>query len=1169
MHPSRKFGLCALIVLVTIVLSRLASGQSEAGAISGSVKDASGAVVAGATVNAKSIANGTERTASTGVLGQYTIPALTPGTYAVTITSQTFKTYRTTVEVSVGGIATVDAQLTIGSSSVVVEVVGESATQVNTETQELSQLIDTQQLAQLPSLTRNPYDFVALSGNVSSGDNTTTNSNSSQNIASRGVGYAINGQRESGTEILLDGIENVSIFGAIVGEQIPVDSVQEYSVISNNFSAEYGRASGGVVNLTTKSGSNNLHGSAWEFNRLSAYTANTYNNVANDLPKGVYTRNQFGFDIGGPFFRNKLFFFGSTEWTRVRSAAIETELIPTTAFLGYTAPNVQSYFDAFGSTPYLSQTSTTFTASALGITLPPSVPAATPILQRVSFAADADAGGDFPQNTYRILGRLDYNLSDKTQMFFRFGQENQLLFSGTYYYSAYPQYDVGTANNNDTGLFSVTHSFTSNLLSNSKISFSRFAAPNTYNPALQNIPGLMFEGASVNGLSIQFPGLENYMSPGEGGLPYGGPQNTFQLEQDVAWTRGKHSLRFGGQFTYIQLNNAYGAYAQAVEVLPTGPQAALTAMTTGVLDYYEAAIDPQGKLPCATNADGSEIPTSSCEVTPPVTSPSFSRSYRYKDWAVYAQDSFRATPRLTLNYGLRYEHYGVQHNDNQALDSNLYYGPGTNIYQQIATGTVQLATPSPVGQLWAPRWGTAAPRVGFAYDLSGKGDTSLRGGFGISYERNFGNVTFNTIQNVPNYGVLQAYNVPVTNSNLGPLAVAGPAVPLPPVELRNVNQNINVAQTQFWSLALEHRVARNTIVAAEYSGAHGVHLYDVIVGNPIAGGQEYLGQPFYTGTDPLTGGACPLPDPATGGLACYTRPNDAYAGVNVRGSNGESSYNALNLKFQTQNFHDTGLSMVANFTWSHSLDDLSSTFNDGTQGASYGIGNLGYTDPLNPKLDWGDSDYNVGNRLVVAPIWETPWFRSGKGMATQALGGWSASGIFTARTGVPFAAYDYTFNVNGYAGVPRIVPSTPIASYRATSGPAVGPNQFLVNTIPGANDLAPFNPTLGIDDFGPFPSNMIGRNSFTGPGGWNLDAAVAKKFKVTERFGLEFRAEGFNVFNHHDLFVNGYALDVLNTPGTIGAPLPVIALKGGLNNIATGGNHDERRFGQFSLRLSF
>jgi len=1169
MRPSKKFGLCALIVLVAVILPRLASGQSEAGTISGSVKDASGAVVARAKVNAKSIANGTERTASTGALGQYTIPALTPGTYEVTITSQTFKTYRTTVEVSVGGIATVDAQLTIGSSSVVVEVVGESATQVNTETQELSQLIDTQQLAQLPSLTRNPYDFVALSGNVSSGDNTTTNSNSSQNIASRGVGYAINGQRESGTEILLDGIENVSIFGAIVGEQIPVDSVQEYSVISNNFSAEYGRASGGVVNLTTKSGSNNLHGSAWEFNRLSAYTANTYNNVANDLPKGVYTRNQFGFDVGGPFFKNKLFFFGSTEWTRVRSAAIETELIPTTAFLGYTAPNVQSYFSAFGSTPYQNQTSTTFTASALGITLPPSVPAGTPILQQVSFPANADAGGDFPQNTYRILGRLDYNLSDKTQMFFRFGQENQLLFSGTYYYSAYPQYDVGTANNNDTGLFSVTHSFTSNLLSNSKISFSRFAAPNTYNPALQNIPGLMFEGASVNGLSIQFPGLENYMSPGEGGLPYGGPQNTFQLEQDVAWTRGKHSLRFGGQFTYIQLNNAYGAYAQAVEVLPTGPQAALTAMTTGILDYYEAAVDPQGKLPCATNADGTEIPTSSCEVTPPVTSPSFSRSYRYKDWAIYAQDGFRATPRLTLNYGLRYEHYGVQHNDNQALDSNLYYGPGTNIYQQIATGTVQLATQSPIGQLWAPRWGTAAPRVGFAYDLFGKGDTSLRGGFGISYERNFGNVTFNTIQNVPNYGVLQAYNVPVTNSNLGPLAVAGPPVPLPPVELRNVNQNINVAQTQFWSLALEHKVTRNTVVAAEYSGAHGVHLYDIIVGNPIAGGQEYLGQPFYTGTDPLTGGTCPLPDPATGGLACYTRPNDAYAGVNVRGSNGESSYNALNLKFQTQNLHDTGLSMVANFTWSHSLDDLSSTFNDGTQGASYGIGNLGYTDPLNPKLDWGNSDYNVGNRLVVAPIWETPWFSSGKGMATQALGGWSASGIFTARTGVPFAAYDYTYNVNGYAGVPRIVPSTPITSYKATSGPAVGPNQFLVNTIPGANDLAPFNPTLGIDDFGPFPSNMIGRNSFTGPGGWNLDAAVAKKFKVTERFGLEFRAEGFNVFNHHDLFVNGYALDVLNTPGTIGSPLPVIALKGGLNNIATGGNHDERRFGQFSLRLSF
>jgi hypothetical protein len=1176
---------CFSITLGLLLTVNLAFGQAEAGSISGTIKDATGAVITGATVKAKSVATGSERSTKTGTLGQFSIPSLTPGNYQVTISADKFQTNRTTTVVTVGGITTVDAQLIIGSSSVVVDVVGETGTQVNTETQELSQLINTQQVASLPSLTRNIYDFVALSGNVSNGDSTSNSSGSTitlsgQNINNQGVGYSINGQREVGTEILLDGVENAQIFTGSVGEQVPVDAVQEYSIVTSNFAAEYGRASGGVVNVTTKSGSNSFHGSAWEFNRLSAYTANTYDNVALDLPKGVYTRNMFGFNVGGPLIKNKLFFSETTEWTRVRSAAIETELIPTTAFLGYTAPNVQSYFGAFGATPYQSQTGTTYNQAALGVSLP-GVPAATPILQQVSFAANADAGGDYPQNAYRILGRVDYNLSDKTQMFARFGQENQLLFPGQEFYGPYPQYDVGTAINNDSGLFSVTHTFNSYLFTSSKLSISRLTDPFSYNAAAANAPELVFGNASFNGLQITFPGVANDMLAGAaGGVPFGGPQNTIQFEQDVAWTKGKHNMRFGGQFTYLQLNIPYGAYAQADEYLGTGVPAALSAMMTGTLQYYETAINPQGQIPCQTYPDGAEINPASCSVTPPVTQPSFSRSYRYKDWALYAQDSFRATPRLTLNYGLRYEHYGVQHDNHQNLDSNLYYGSGANIFQQVASGTVETGTQSSIGQLWAPRWGTPAPRVGFAYDVFGNGDTSVRGGFGISYERNFGNVTYNMIQNVPAYGVLEAFTVPVTNSNLGTLGAAGPSVPLAPVELRNVNEHINVAQTQFWSLSLEHKVARNTIVAAEYSGAHGVHLYDVILGNPIGGAQEYLGQPLYTGTDPsdpLDGLCNTYTNPYTGAGECYSRPNSRFAGVNVRGSNGDSSYNSLNLKFQTQNLHDTGLSMVANFTWSHSLDDLSSTFSADSQGGSGYIGNLGYLDPLDPKLDWGSSDFDISKRIVIAPIWELPWFKSGRGVTTEALGGWSLTGVFTARTGVPFSAYDYTYNLNSYGGVPRIVPSTPITSFKATSGPATGPNQFLLNTIPGPNDLAPFNTTLGISDFGPFPSNMIGRNAFRGPGAWNTDMSLGKKFKLTERFGLDFRAEGFNVFNHHNLYVDEPALSEDNLPssgsfagtGVIGPALPIIGLKGGLNTIALGGNHDERRFGQFSLRLNF
>lgn len=1159
---SATTGSLARIFVTMLLLCTIALAQVDRGQIEGTVTDESGAVVPNASVTVTSLASNAHRSAQSSGTGAYILVGLEPGTYQVSVTSGQFKPYTAKVEVTVGGHVTLDAKLSVNATATSIEVVAEGGAAVNTQTQELSQVVDTRQLAQLPSLTRNPYDFVALSGNVSSGDNTTDSFNSGQNLTSRGVGYAVNGQRQTGTEILLDGVENISVFSDQVGEQIPIDSVQEYNIVTNNFAAEYGRASGGVVDLTTKAGTNKFHGSGWEYNRLSAYTANTYQNVAAGLPRGTYTRNQFGFDAGGPILKDKLFFFESTEWTHVRSAASESELIPTPQFLGYTASNVQSYFSTNGGTPYA--ISSTLAQSDLGISLLQTdgvtpIPSSTPILGQVNFTTSADAGGDFPQNTYRLLGRLDYNLSSSTQMFFRFGREIQALFPGTIFYSPYPQYDVGSTVDNESALYSISHSFNQSIFSSSKVSFNRLQNPYSYNTTEQNVPDLMFGSATAGGLQVTFPGLENFMAPGAGGLPYGGPQNTLQFEQDLSWTKGRHTMRFGGQSTYIQMNIAYGALAQAVEFLQSGLQPGLQNMVAGNLQYYQAAVDPQGKLPCTSNPDGSLNATPDCDVTPPATAPSFSRSDRYKDWAIYSQDSFKVTPRLTLNYGLRYEHYGVQHNDNQSLDSNFYYGPGSNIFQQVADGQVQIAPQSPVGQLWAPRWGTASPRVGFAYDVFGNGRSSIRGGFGISYERNFGNVTFNTIENVPAFAVLEIFStssnpVPVTNSDVGPLGVAGPPVPLPPSELRNVNQNINVSQTQFWSLALQHQLARNSFMELSYSGAHGVHLYDITAGNPIGGAQAYLGA------------AVDCPGTTT---ECLTRPNDQYAAINIRGSGGSSSYDSLNVKYQAQNLRNSGLDIIANYTWSHSLDDLSSTFSDSSQGGSGYLGNLGYLDPLHPGLDWGSSDFDVPNRLVVSPIWQTPWLSHGHGLLTEVAGGWTASGIFTARAGTPFSAYDFTYNVNGYSGVPRIVPATPITSFKAGSPRNIGVNEFQVLTIPGANDLAPFNPTLGVSDFGPFPAGMTGRNAFRGPGAWNTDLSLSKKFKFTESMDIQFRAEGFDVFNHHNLYVNESALGVTNTQGTIGAPLPVIAEKGGLNSIALGGNHDERRFGQFSLRVDF
>lgn len=1183
MHSKLIAKLLFLFVLLSPV-SRLALGQVETGSIAGTVTDPSGAAVAGAVITAKHLATNGERSTLSSATGTYAIVGLVPATYEITATAESFKPFLTKLEVTVGGHVSLDVKLSISASTTNVEVIAhEGGIGVNTRTQELSQVVDTQQLAQLPSLTRNPYDFIAVSGNVNNGDNTTANSNSGQNLGGRGVGYVINGQRESGTEILLDGVENVAVLNFGVGEAIPVDAVQEYSVISNNFTAEYGRASGGVVNVTTKSGTNRLHGAAWEFNRLSAYTANTYaNDAANAAagsivaPKGQYRRNQFGFEAGGPILKDKLFFFESTEWTRVRSAASETQEIFDPSLISMLPENSRAYFNAFGSGAYPSsgRVTTAGQLRAAGYPIGPingttALPDTTPIFDTVNFSAPFDAGGDSPQNTYRLVGRLDLNLSDKTQMFFRAGRESLDQFQGSAFYSAYPQYDVGAAQLNQSYLYSLAHTFNSRLFGSAKISFTRFNSIKTFNTALASTPSLNVTPPvdPVTATALQLPGLEN-AGGGSGGLPDGGPQNTVQVEPDLSWAKGKHLMRFGGQSTYIQLNVNYAAYAQAQEQLGWTVQDSLNDLLNvagnpngSQLVSFEAGVNAQGKLPCVANpgfwASGSTTDLNtdpSCELTPPLASASYGRSYRYKDWALYGQDGYQVTPRLTLNYGLRYEHYGVQHNNRQNLDSNFYLGSGSSLLERVRNGSVQEANKSSIGQMWTPSWGTLSPRIGFAYDVFGDGKTSLRGGFGISYERDFANISYAVDFNPPATAVLTATCAPSVASCNALVTTSNTPAPnyLAPVTLQMIDPHIKVAQTQFWSLGLQWELSRNSVFELDYNGAHGVHLYDNHELNMVGAGQVYLGDPLTFSQSP----DCSSP--------CLNRPNNQYSVIQMHGSAGLSSYQSLNLKFQQQDYRNTGLSLVANYTWSHSLDDLSSTASTDSLQGSF-IGSYGYTNFLDPKLDWGNSDFDVRHRFVISPIWETPWFRAGKPVARETLGGWTLSGIFTAHTGVPFSVVDFS-NVYNQNQIPRLTPSSPITHYHVGSPRAAGVNTFSALTIPMPASFAPLDPNLGISDFGPYPANMTHRNAFRGPGAWNLDMALSKRFALTDRVGMEFRAEGFDVLNHHNYYVNTSTL-AYNGPTT--TPLEVTELKGGLGSLARGGNHDERRFGQFALRLSF
>lgn len=1156
-------------------------GQVESGSITGTVKDSTGAAVAGATVIAKNVSTSATRSAQTGDNGQYNIPGLTPGLYEVTVTATGFAAFTSRAEVTVGAATTIDAQLSVSNQTTTIEVVAAGGVEVNTQTQEISQIINPTQIEQLPSLTRNPYDFVAIAGNVSGGDRTNTanvqTSGGGQNNTDRGVGYSLNGQRSSGTELLLDGIENTNVFDTSIALLIPQDSVQEFRVITNNFDAQYGRASGGVINVTSKSGSNSFHGSGWEFNRLSAYTSNTFDNAVNGKPKGHYTRNQFGYDVGGPVIKDKLFFFQSTEWLRVRSNASLLGLVPTPEFLSAAAPDVQAYFSKYGGTlPFASTIPKAGTAFTPGGAFDKAIPAGTPVFGLVNYTAPTDAGGDLPQNTYNLMGRLDFNLTEKTQMFFRYGREDLIEFPGSAFASPYNQYNVGFSLLNDAYLYSLAHSFTSNIFSNSKLSFFRLTTANQYNTALQNTPTLfLYNNANIGGQPVNFPGFFD-STTGVGGLPFGGPQNTVQLVQDVSWIKGKHSMRYGGQFNYIQMNRAYGAYAQAVEQLGRTQALGLDNFITGTLTNYQVAINPGGKFSCARDfTTGLLIQTPQCTVALPVGSPSFARSDRYRDWALYAQDSWRVTPKLTFNYGVRYEYFGVQHNANQNLDSNFYYGPGSSFFERVRTGSVQPALSSPIHELWKPNYGTVGPRIGFAYDVFGNGSTAVRGGYGISYERNFGNVTFNIIQNLPNYATPQLHNIPVSVDNFGPVGTGTGTVPLPPVSPRDISQDIRTAQTQFWGLAIERQLGHRALFAVEYNGAHGLHLYDIKNINELGGGQAYLGDPLVSTVacgDPVAGIAAP----------CFSRPNAFYTSINNRGTAGFSHYNGLNLKFQTQDLWKTGFSIVTNYTWSHALDNSSSTFSESSS-SSNGVGNLGYLDPRNPALDYGNADFDIRHRLVFSGVWTEPFFKGSRGFLSQVAGGWTVVPVYTVRAGTPFTVSDSTNSLNsgtGPYGIPRYTPTGTIPTFQTGSGVDQGGNVFNILSLPPAN-TTPFTTftsqnctpsatvicSVGVSDFGPFPANMTTRNAFRGPGAWNFDLAVAKSFPITERFRLEFRAEAYDLLNHHNMYVNGFNADFASAGTPTG--LEIQGKKGGLGALANNGNHDERRFGQFALRLIF
>lgn len=1074
-----------LILSLVMCLTALAFGQADTAKISGIVVDANSAVVSGATVTITSTKTGFSRTTTTDDNGRYVISNVQPSNYDIAVTSGNFQPFKLNRDVTVGADVNLNATLSAAGGQTVVDVVaGTDIGEVNTSDQAVSTLVSAKQLIDLPTISRDPYGFAITAGNVSEGDN-----------GGRGVGVSINGQRSASTNILLNGGENVDTFTAKPGQTVPLDSVQEFRLVTGTFTADIGRATGGVINLITKSGQNRFFGSAYEYNRNSAFASAGFDanatTAAGTAPRQFFNRNQYGFSVGGPIVKSKLLFFTNTELTRIVSNGVVRALVPSAASIAAAAPATRAFFANYtlAATPTGRTQSITATDGRV-LTL-----------NEVQYVVPTDTGAGSPLRGVQSVNRIDYNLSSRVQIYGIYSLDKSTNPDGSNGNSPYAGFNTGTTNDNMNIQVASNYNITNNL-----VGFSRA----TYNKLSQQQPlgsqpsgptlYLRSSAVSIDNARVAFPGYLPF-NPGSA-IPFGGPQKLLNLSQEFNYSYGGNLIKAGFQYYNIKDNRAFGAYQNAVETLGNSQAGGALNFFNGVIQTFQAAVNPQGRFPGQT-------------LTLPVAFPQFSRNNRYKEYAAYVNDQFKLFPGFTANLGLRYEYYGPQRNSDPKLDSNFYFGgDGTFSAANVRTGSVQLAPNSPVGQLWKADKNNFAPSVGFAYDIEGNGKSSLRAGYALRYERNFGNVTFNVIQNPPNYGVISvtAANfggtpIPITLNNAGPLGGSSGTVTLPIVSLRAVDPNIVNAYAHQYSAGYERRFGQLT-ASAIFSGTTGKKLYSIANINRAGSGVALLGS--------LATGCA--------GLAASDRLNCQYGAINFRGNDGYSSYQGITFSVESGNLFGAGLTMATRYTYSVSRDNLSTTFSE--TGNAF---NLGFLDAYNPSLDYGFSDSDIRHRFVTNFVYDLPTGRYFKnGVAKSVFGGFSLSGIIRVLSGTPFSVYDCQ---NGITTCTRLIP-TGTLNYTGSQGASVGLNSF--NFIDLSNQTSIALPATAQNLYpgenGFLPDNMTKRNAFRGPGSYFIDLALSKRFFFTERMNLQLRVDANNVLNHANLSVNTTETDIYSFP---------------------------------------
>ena len=1066
-----------LLFSLLIPLSMLGQGL---GSIVGTVTDPSGAVVPGANVKATETGTGVTRSAVTDAQGYYVFSALRPAGYTLTIEARGFRTaHLNDVALLANQTLTVNSKLEVGQATEIIDVT-ENATQVDTTTGTIKQVIEAERVLELPLEGRNAANLTLLVPGTVNDPNSGGADQGGQKTFPGAVAYSINGSRQNQTSYQLDGGNFVDEYSN-VNQPFPFpDALQEFSVQTSNYGAEYGQNAGGVVNVITKSGTDQFHGTVFDFIRNALFNARNWGSNFNayDHGRDQLKRNQFGGVIGGPIIRGKTFFFAGYQGTRVRNLGDpKTDSVLTAAqrasatdpaiinFLKFVPLGDPGSFDAAGQ-------------------------------PRVTFARP------IRENYDEILGRVDHSFSTNDRLTFRYDRNR---------YHKDPIFDPANVLNYQTGtnaiinqnyLLHETHVFSTNLVNDFRFSYARESSDR--GPAA-NVPNLSDFGVNIFQPSFG-KGMQGWSVSGLSGFSTGDnlravfKRNNFTWSDDVNWVWGRHTLKFGGviEASRVDINNpgffGYGAIGFS----------SVTTFLKGTLSTFQQGA---GEF----------------------------KNIRNKFPGLYIQDNFHASRKLTLTAGLRWEPF-------QAWNEIKHRTEVFDINQAIPTGARSTVYPGAppglffVGDKGVPERGVEsnflnfAPRLGFAYDVFGDSKTSLRGGFGMFHDTRMTGLANNRMVDLtpfsPQVGPLTGppgpFSDPYCLKTAGCTPIPNPfpiSLPVPsnfvfPLPLQiigyDTRDKLKTPVMYSWNLGLEHEFAGNFLAHLAYVGSHGSHIKESVQLNPA----------FATATAPL-----PCNSNKPGGTKTFcdatrrlnlpfakTSPNGVYNNIWQAWNDINSNYNSLQASVQKR---AKMVTLHLSYTWSKSLDDLA---------VGQGVSEIGtdtastrpWDDPLRHLVDYGPSEFDRTHNLSASYVWNLPRFTSFNKGLQQIFGGWSLSGVVSVLSG-------RALTVTSGLSAGSDASGTGLANDRAVyvGGNVYGGNRCgtSAHCVDWINNAAGSNSNCK----GPFCQPAAGtfgntsKGFLRGPKYVNWNMGMMKNFDMTERWKLQFRAEYSNVFNHTNL----------------------------------------------------